>query len=117
MPGAPAIVLALLCLMYLLMFVNRVNISTAAPLIKADLRLSNTQLGLVFSAFAIPYALFQLVGGWIAWGRPRRGVTLLRNESRDGPAAKAAAGVDEWVILSSARTQTIPTSSVKPTSL
>ena len=65
MPGAPAIVLALLCLMYLLMFVNRVNISTAAPLIKADLRLSNTQLGLVFSAFAIPYALFQLVGGWI----------------------------------------------------
>jgi len=42
-----------------------VNISTAAPLIKADLRLSNTQLGLVFSAFAIPYALFQLVGGWI----------------------------------------------------
>jgi MFS family permease len=32
---------------------------------KADLRLSNTQLGLAFSAFAIPYALFQLVGGWI----------------------------------------------------
>ncbi len=32
---------------------------------KADLRLSNTQLGLVFSAFAIPYAFFQLIGGWI----------------------------------------------------
>ena len=32
---------------------------------KADLKLSNTQLGLVFSAFAIPYALFQLIGGWI----------------------------------------------------
>jgi MFS family permease len=51
--------------MYLLMFVNRVSISTAAPLIKVDLKLSNTELGLVFSAFAIPYALFQLVGGWI----------------------------------------------------
>jgi MFS family permease len=51
--------------MYLLMFVNRVSISTAAPLIKVDLKLSNTELGLVFSAFAFPYALFQLVGGWI----------------------------------------------------
>ena len=62
---APQIVLALLCLLYLILFVNRVNISTAAPLIKADLALNNTQLGLVFSAFAIPYALFQLIGGWI----------------------------------------------------
>jgi MFS family permease len=61
----PRIVLALLCLIYLILFVNRVNISTAAPLIKSDLNLTNTQLGLVFSAFAIPYALFQLIGGWI----------------------------------------------------
>jgi MFS family permease len=64
-PGAPRIVLALLCLIYLIFFVERVSISTAAPLMKADLRLTNTQLGLVFSAFAIPYALFQLIGGWI----------------------------------------------------
>jgi len=63
--GAPRIILALLCLIYLIFFVNRVNISTAAPLMKADLKLTNTQLGLVFSAFAIPYALFQLIGGWI----------------------------------------------------
>jgi MFS family permease len=49
----------------LILFVDRVNIAAAAPLIEADLRLSNTQLGLVFSAFAIPYALFQLAGGWI----------------------------------------------------
>jgi MFS family permease len=61
----PRIVLALLCLLYLILFVNRVNISTAAPLMKVDLRLTNTQLGLVFSAFAIPYAFFQLIGGWI----------------------------------------------------
>ena len=62
---APRIVLALLCLLYLILFVDRVNIATAAPVIKADLTLSNTQLGLAFSAFAIPYALFQLIGGWI----------------------------------------------------
>ncbi|HEV2445015.1 MAG TPA: MFS transporter [Candidatus Sulfopaludibacter sp.] len=63
--SAPTVVLALLCAMYFLYFVDRVSISTAAPLIKADLKISNTQLGLAFSAFAIPYALFQLIGGWI----------------------------------------------------
>jgi MFS family permease len=51
--------------MYLILFVDRVNIATAAPLIKIDLRLSNTQMGLVFSAFAVPYAVFQLFGGLI----------------------------------------------------
>src|SRR5580693_5218034 len=63
--GAPTIVLALLCAMYFLYFVDRVSISTAAPLLKADLHISNTQLGVAFSAFAIPYAFFQLIGGWI----------------------------------------------------
>jgi MFS family permease len=58
-------VLLLLCLMFLILYVDRVNISTAAPLIRADLKLSNTELGLVFSAFAYPYALFQLIGGWL----------------------------------------------------
>jgi MFS family permease len=57
-------VLLILCLMYLILYVDRVNISTAAPLIKAELDLSNTELGLVFSAFAYPYALFQLIGGY-----------------------------------------------------
>jgi len=57
-------VLMIICLMYLILYVDRVNISTAAPLIKADLKLSNTELGLAFSAFAYPYALFQLIGGY-----------------------------------------------------
>ena len=61
----PGIVFGLLCAMYFILYVDRVNIATVAPLVKADLHLSNTQLGLVFSAFAIPYALFQLIGGWI----------------------------------------------------
>ena len=51
--------------MYLILYIDRVNIATAAPLIKADLHLSNTQLGLAFSSFAIFYAIFQVVGGWI----------------------------------------------------
>ena len=57
-------ILLIICLFYLNLYVDRVNISTAAPLIKADLGLSNTQLGLAFSAFAYPYALFQLFGGY-----------------------------------------------------
>ncbi len=63
--SAPWFVVALLCVLYLIVFVNRVNVAAVGPLIRADLRLSNTQLGLAFSAFAIPYAFFQLVGGWI----------------------------------------------------
>jgi MFS family permease len=54
-----------LCALYLILFVDRVAISTAAPLMARDLGLTNTQMGVVFSAFAIPYAMFQLVGGWI----------------------------------------------------
>ena len=59
----PTIVLALLCGMYFLLFVNRTNLAIAGPLMQADLKLSNTDLGLAFSAFGIPYALFQLFGG------------------------------------------------------
>jgi sugar phosphate permease len=60
-----AVVLGLLCAMYLITYVDRVNISTAASAIQHDLSLSNTQLGLVFSAFAYPYLLFQVFGGWV----------------------------------------------------
>src|SRR6476646_220007 len=62
---ATTIVLGLLCLMYLITYVDRVNIATAASEIRKELGLSNTQLGFVFSAFGYPYILFQVFGGWI----------------------------------------------------
>lgn len=70
---APGMVLFLLCLMYFITYVDRVNVGTAGPAIKGELGLSNTQLGLVFSAFAYPYAVFQIVGGAMAdkWGARR----------------------------------------------
>ncbi|GJE34216.1 MFS transporter [Methylobacterium oxalidis] len=70
---APGMVLFLLCLMYFITYVDRVNVGTAAPAIKAELGLTNTQLGLIFSAFAYPYAVFQIVGGAMAdkWGARR----------------------------------------------
>src|ERR1700687_2021745 len=64
-PTAPGIVLFLLCLMYFLTYIDRVNVSTAAGSIKKEFGFSNTQLGLIFSGFAYPYALFQVIGGWV----------------------------------------------------
>ncbi|HKM64495.1 MAG TPA: MFS transporter [Acidisphaera sp.] len=54
----------LLCAMYFLFYIDRVNIATAATSISRDLGLNATQLGLAFSAFAYPYAFFQVFGGW-----------------------------------------------------
>jgi MFS family permease len=62
---ATHVVLAMLCVMYFITYVDRVNIGTAASEIQKELSLSNTQLGLVFSAFAYPYLLFQVFGGWV----------------------------------------------------
>ena len=64
-PTASEVVLALLCLMYLITYVDRVNIATAAPAIRRELALTNTQLAFVLSAFGYPYVLFQIFGGWL----------------------------------------------------
>jgi MFS family permease len=47
-------------------YLDRVCISTAAPFIKADLGLTDAQLGFVFSAFTLAYALFEVPSGWLA---------------------------------------------------
>ena len=58
-------VLLIICLMYLVTYIDRVNIGTAAPAMQKELGLTNTELGLAFSAFAYPYAFFQIAGGWL----------------------------------------------------
>ena len=47
-------------------YLDRVCISIAAPSIRAELGLSDTQMGLVFSAFTLSYALFEIPSGWFA---------------------------------------------------
>ena len=59
-------VLGLICLMYAITYIDRVNVSTAASVFKQDLHLTNAQVGLVFSAFAYPYLIFQVIGGWVS---------------------------------------------------
>src|SRR5512134_26334 len=47
-------------------YLDRVAISTAAPAMKAELGLSDVQMGFVFSAFTLAYALFEVPSGWLA---------------------------------------------------
>ena len=56
-------VLILLCAMYFISYIVRQNISTAIIAIRPEFHLSNTEAGLIFSAFGYPYLLFQIIGG------------------------------------------------------
>jgi MFS family permease len=58
-------VLVLLCGLYFIAYLDRTNIATATPDIKASLHISNTQLGLALAAFSLPYAFLQAFGGWL----------------------------------------------------
>ena len=49
----------------ILSYIDRVAISQAAPNITRDLGLTNTQMGAIFSAFAVAYAVFEIPGGWM----------------------------------------------------
>ncbi|MFI5316808.1 MAG: MFS transporter [Myxococcota bacterium] len=60
--GAVGFTLAMIAIAYL----DRVCISTAAPSIQAELGLSDPQMSLVFSAFTLSYALFEVPSGWLA---------------------------------------------------
>ncbi|CAD6545751.1 putative sulfoacetate transporter SauU [Paraburkholderia hiiakae] len=64
--SASSIVLIMLCIMYFITYLDRVNVSTAAAGFGKEFQLSHTQVGLVFSAFAYPYLLFQVIGGWVS---------------------------------------------------
>jgi MFS family permease len=60
------VVLFMLCAMYFITYLDRVNVSTAAVGFGAEFNLTKTQIGLVFSAFAYPYLVFQIIGGWVS---------------------------------------------------
>src|ERR1700678_2058010 len=58
-------VVGVLCLMYMITYFARVVISAAAPEIMRQLSLSKIQMGLAFTAFVVPYALFQIPTGML----------------------------------------------------
>lgn len=63
-------------------YLDRVNVSIAGQAIQRDFGLTNVQLGYVFSAFVLGYALFQAPGGSLA--------------DRFGPRAVIVGGVIWW---------------------
>lgn len=60
---APALVLLVICLV--INYIDRGNLSIAAPLLKNELHLSPSQLGILFSAFFTTYTAMQFVIGWL----------------------------------------------------
>ncbi|MGH9378805.1 MAG: MFS transporter [Terriglobia bacterium] len=78
-------------------YLDRVNISIAGHSIAQQFHLSDPQLGLVFSAFAIGYMLFQLPGGWLA--------------DRFGPRRVLLIGALWWAVFTSL-TASVPAGAV-----
>jgi len=71
------VILSLLLLISIITYIDRVNISVAARQMMPALGLTAIQMGQIFSAFVLGYAIFQIPGGWLGdrWG-PRRVLTL-----------------------------------------
>ena len=86
-------ILLLISLMYLITYLDRVNISTAAPVISKEFGFDKITLGAIFSAFVWAYALFQVPGGWLGDRLgPRRILTAIVTYWSVMTAATAMAG-------------------------
>ncbi len=64
------LILGLLFSISVVTYIDRVNISVTARQMMPALGLTDQQMGWVFSAFVVGYALFQIPGGWLSdrWG-------------------------------------------------
>jgi MFS family permease len=64
--SSPNLVLLMLCLMYALTYIDRINVATAGPVFQKEFHLSGPQLGGVISAFGWAYLALQVWGGWLS---------------------------------------------------
>jgi D-galactonate transporter len=104
-PTRPSIgrwyILLLISLMYLITYLDRVNISAAAPVISKEFGFDKVTMGAIFSAFVWAYALFQVPGGWLGdrFG-PRRMLTIIVTYWSIMTAATAAAtGAVSFIVV------------------
>src|SRR2546428_6126943 len=58
-------VLGFACSLSMITYLDRVCFGTIAPDIQHEFGLSDTQKGLLFSAFALAYAVFEVPSGWL----------------------------------------------------
>src|SRR2546421_12378301 len=59
------VAVAFAMLLAIVMYLDRVCISQAAPAMRRDLHLSLVQMSWALSAFTWAYALFEIPGGWL----------------------------------------------------
>jgi len=64
-PAALVIVVVLLAISAFINYLDRGNLSIAAPMLKDELGISASQLGLLLSAFFWTYACLQPISGWL----------------------------------------------------
>ncbi|MGB9404806.1 MAG: MFS transporter, partial [Candidatus Acidiferrales bacterium] len=64
-PGALKVVVVLLAISAFINYVDRGNLSIAAPMLKDELGISPSKLGILLSAFFWTYASMQLLSGWL----------------------------------------------------
>ena len=58
-------VLLLLCSMSMIFYIDRVNVATAGPALSKEFGFSATQYGFIFSVYAYPYFILQILGGML----------------------------------------------------
>ncbi|HAK3110218.1 TPA: MFS transporter [Salmonella enterica] len=58
------LIVFLLFIVYMLNYMDRSALSITAPLIEKELGFNAAEMGMIFSAFFIGYALFNFIGGW-----------------------------------------------------
>jgi len=86
-------IVALMVALSAMSYINRTLMPVAAPTLMKHFRLSATQMGSVFSAFILSYAIFMAPGGWLAdrFG-PRRVLGLVGGGTALFTALTALAG-------------------------
>src|SRR6516165_6022005 len=94
-------VLGLIGLMYLITYLDRVNISTAAPVISQEYGFDKVAMGIIFSAFVWAYALFQVPGGWLSdrFGARKVLTAIVTYWSIMTAATAAATGALSFVVV------------------
>ena len=94
-------ILVLICVMYLITYLDRVNISTAAPVISKEFGFDRITMGVIFSAFVWAYAIFQVPGGWLSDRFGARPVlaTIVAYWSVMTAATAAATGALSFIVI------------------
>jgi sugar phosphate permease len=59
-------ILGLICLMYLITYLDRVILNNTAPEIQKEFGIDNATKGVILSVFFWGYGLFQILGGWLS---------------------------------------------------